>query len=71
MSDDILARGISSDRAITNCFDYHINKRRHSLDEEQMHSLLERLRHDINESIQFDDDENRHRHSALTSHLEC
>jgi hypothetical protein len=42
-----VSRGISSDRAITNVFDYHINKRRDSLNEARMRSLLESIRRDI------------------------
>lgn len=47
VTNDVIARGISSNRVINNCFDYHINKNKHTLDENKMKDLLNTLKKDI------------------------
>lgn len=47
VTDDIITRGICSDRVINNCFEHHISLNRERLDETKMRNLLEKLRKDI------------------------
>ena len=46
VTDDIISRGITSNRVINNCFSYHIKKNKH-LNETKMKELLDTLRKDI------------------------
>lgn len=47
VTNDILARGISSNRVINNCFENHIRKNRDKLNESKMRELLKTLKKDI------------------------
>ncbi|CAF0790384.1 unnamed protein product [Brachionus calyciflorus] len=47
VTDDILQRGLISNRVINNCFNYHLNKNKKQLDEKKMRDLLDTLRQDI------------------------
>lgn len=47
VTDDIITRGICSDRVINNCFEHHIALNRGRLDELKMRNLLDKLRKDI------------------------
>lgn len=47
VTDDIISRGITSNRVINNCFNFHIKKNKDILNESKMRDLLENLREDI------------------------
>jgi hypothetical protein len=47
VTDDIITRGICSNRVINNCFEEHIKKNRGVLNEKKMRELLDTLRKDI------------------------
>ena len=47
VTNDVIARGIYSNRVINSCFEYHVNKNKHLLDENKMKDLLNTLRKDI------------------------
>ena len=47
VTDDVIARGISSNRVINSCFEYHVKKHKHELNEAKMRDLLSTLRKDI------------------------
>jgi uncharacterized protein (UPF0371 family) len=47
VTDDIVARGITSNKVINKYFEYHINKNKSVLNENKMRELLNTLRMDI------------------------
>lgn len=47
LTTDILGRGITSNKVITNCFNYHLKKNKERLEERKMREILESLRVDI------------------------
>ena len=47
VTDDIIARGVTTNRVINNIFEYHINRNKKSLNATKMRDLLETLRRDL------------------------
>jgi hypothetical protein len=47
VSDDIIARGVSTNRVINNVFEYHISRYKNTLNVNKMRDLLDTLRADI------------------------
>lgn len=47
VTDDIVSRGITTNRVINNCFEFHIRKHKRDLNETKMRELLKTLRMDI------------------------
>ncbi len=47
VTDDVIARGITSNRVINNCFEFHVKKNAAILNEKKMRELLNTLREDI------------------------
>ncbi len=56
VTNDVIARGISSNRVINNCFEYHVKKNKNILNESKMRDLLTTLKKDI--GIPENEDEN-------------
>ena len=48
LTEDIIARGVFSDRVLCNVFEAHLKKNRGVLDEERMEKLIEELKCDLN-----------------------
>lgn len=59
VTNDVIARGISSNRVINTCFEYHVNKKKHMLDENKMRELLNTLKKDIGITDEEGSTENR------------
>ena len=52
VTDDIIARGVTTNRVINNIFEYHINRNKKNLNTVKMRDLLETLRKDLGIPIQ-------------------
>ena len=47
VTDDIIARGVCTNRVINNVFEYHIARYKNTLNPNKMRDLLDTLRNDI------------------------
>jgi spermatogenesis-associated protein 7 len=47
VTDDIIARGVTTNRVINNIFEYHISKSKNLLRESKMRDLLSTLKKDL------------------------